>query len=195
MDRSAYEDELRNREIKQVTEFEILEKAKEIGADIASKSQLELSANLKRVVQTEGISSAIEYCNINAYPLLDSLEKSYDVSIKRVSYRNRNPKNQPDSLENALLESYAYSLKDEISINDNVQKVSQDELLFTRPIIVSSGLCLNCHGNEGNGMNEEVLNKLDELYPEDKARNHELGDLRGMWSIRMRTKDVVLSIQ
>jgi hypothetical protein len=29
------------------------------------------------------------------------------------------------------------------------------------------------------------------LYPEDKAIGHKIGDLRGMWSIRIPKKEVV----
>jgi len=50
---------------------------------------------------------------------------------------------------------------------------------------------LNCHGEPGKEISEETLQKLNELYPEDKAIGHQIGDLRGMWSIKIPKKEVV----
>ncbi|MBL6933600.1 MAG: DUF3365 domain-containing protein, partial [Rhodospirillales bacterium] len=41
--------------------------------------------------------------------------------------------------------------------------------------------CLACHG--GN-ISEEVAAKLDDLYPQDKARGYNAGDIRGAFTIR-----------
>jgi hypothetical protein len=39
--------------------------------------------------------------------------------------------------------------------------------------------CLKCHGD---GIDAEVVEKLDELYPEDKARDFKEGDIRGAFT-------------
>ena len=52
-------------------------------------------------------------------------------------------------------------------------------------------MCLSCHGESGTEINETTLQKLAELYPEDKAKGHKVGDLRGMWSVRIPKSEVV----
>jgi hypothetical protein len=46
-------------------------------------------------------------------------------------------------------------------------------------------MCLNCHGQPGTDISAETQKALAELYPNDLAIGHKIGDLRGMWSIRI----------
>jgi len=41
--------------------------------------------------------------------------------------------------------------------------------------------CLKCHGEN---IDPKVAAKLDELYPNDKARGYKVGDIRGAFTIR-----------
>lgn len=41
-------------------------------------------------------------------------------------------------------------------------------------------MCLQCHGKL---MNPEVLKKIKELYPKDKAVGYSENEVRGIWSI------------
>ena len=47
--------------------------------------------------------------------------------------------------------------------------------------IPTGELCLKCHGAE---IEPGVKAKLDELYPNDKARGFKLGDIRGAFTIK-----------
>ena len=42
------------------------------------------------------------------------------------------------------------------------------------------GVCSNCHGPV---LKPDVIKKLDEYYPKDKARGFQVGDLRGAFTI------------
>ncbi|MFV8227127.1 c-type heme family protein, partial [Christiangramia aquimixticola] len=79
-----------------------------------------------------------------------------------------------------------------IKSDPNIQKFENGEvLLYTKPITIPSGMCLNCHGEPEKEISKETLVKLDQLYPSDRARGHKVGDLRGMWSVRIPKKEVV----
>ena len=56
---------------------------------------------------------------------------------------------------------------------------------FYAPITVFAPLCLKCHGEPGSDIDEATTATLAELYPEDEATGFALGDLRGMWAIRV----------
>jgi hypothetical protein len=52
-------------------------------------------------------------------------------------------------------------------------------------------MCLSCHGSVGKDIAPETTAKLTQLYPQDLATGYALGDLRGMWSLRLPKKEVV----
>ena len=75
VDSSAVKEEIENREPKKVSESEIIAKSLELGAEIANRAQLKLSSSLSAALRDGDIDHAIDFCNLNAYPLLDSGKK------------------------------------------------------------------------------------------------------------------------
>jgi cytochrome c len=64
-----------------------------------------------------------------------------------------------------------------------VYELDSAHLLYTKPIVINNALCLNCHGEVGAAVTEETYALIREKYPNDNATGHQMGDLRGMWSI------------
>ena len=189
--REAVSEELKEREIKMVKEGDIFEEVSRRGDLISATSQKTLGGHLMKAMNEEGVAGALQYCNINAYPLIDSLSRKYNARVRRVSLDLRNPKDAPDSLERLILESYAYSIEKGDAVGDNIQKAGDDSILFTRPILLSNGMCLNCHGSVGTEIKKEDHELLLSLYPADSATGHKMNDLRGAWSIKFAKKDIV----
>lgn len=77
-----------------------------IGSEIVQLSFKTLSSKLTQQVKDSGAVNAIIYCNINAYPLMDSLSNFYGVKIKRTSYQIRNTENTPNQTEKDVLFNY-----------------------------------------------------------------------------------------
>ena len=194
LDSESLKEEMSNREIKRISESDIMQRAYELGDEVATQAQIALGSKLKTAMQDGGPVSAIEFCNVNAYPLLDSLRLKYQVSIKRASFRTRNPQDSPTEMEALLLEAYQYNVENSLELKDNLQKLGDTAILFSRPIVLNNAMCLNCHGESGSEISDETLKKLEEFYPEDNARDHKLGDLRGMWSIVFERKNLVLDL-
>lgn len=194
VDNDAVREELRNREIKKVTEAEIVSKVHEIGNSIALSTKKTLGKNLKNALQNGGVENAISFCNTAAMPIVDSLSKSLGAEIRRVSLKARNPNDLPNDLEKKLLEAYEYQLKDSLSLTANVQPVDDDQYLFTKPILIDNELCLKCHGSLDNGLTQETKDFIKTKYPLDKATGYNLDELRGMWSITISKKKVVQSL-
>jgi len=67
----------------------------EKGKQIAAISFATLSQRLQKAIQEGGIPNAIQYCNLAAYPLTDSLSTAHSVIIRRTSLKERNPANKP----------------------------------------------------------------------------------------------------
>lgn len=194
VERKALEEEMRDREIKKVSEVEITEAALQRGALLADTAQKILASALASQIQQNGVEEAIEFCHTNAYPLIDSLASLHHTSIRRVSLKARNPKNRPDALEAALLDAYQYNIENDIPLNENVQEIEDGYILYSKPILLQNPLCLNCHGEIGEDISPKVNEKISSLYPDDQAHGYRLGEFRGMWSIKLSKKEIVKAL-
>lgn len=191
INQDALREEMRNREPKKLSEAQITAEAYRQGNLIAEAAQASLLEKLSKHIKNGGVPAAIEYCQVQALPLTDSLSKQYGATIRRSSLNLRNPANAPQELEKQLLEAYQYNNENNLPLEDNVQRLGQEAFLYTKPILISSPLCLNCHGGAGEEIGTKTLSLLDSLYPGDQARGYAVGDLRGIWSIRLTRKELV----
>lgn len=191
LNREALQEEMRNRQPKKLSEAQIVNEAFEQGRFLSQTAQQSLLATLQAAIAREGIEGAIQYCNLQANPLMDSLSEVHNATISRTSLQLRNPANAPSELEQQLLEAYQYNAEEGLPLEDNVQGIDQQYLLYTKPIVLGNELCLNCHGEAGKDIRPETLQQIDSLYPNDQARGYSKGEVRGMWSIRFRKKDIV----
>lgn len=190
--KETFEEVNRNMEVKRVTEAEIIQEAMIWGDSLTQEAQKQLISNLQKAISEQGIPGAIDFCNVNALPILTELGKVYSVQIKRTSNRARNAADLPTEEERPILEAYEYNAENGIKSDPNIQKFENGEvLLYTKPIVIPNGMCLSCHGEPGKEISKETQAKLDQLYPNDQAKGHKEGDLRGMWSVRIQKKEVV----
>jgi hypothetical protein len=172
-----------------VAEAKLVEKAIEEGNMISSETQQLLGKTLKTTIRQRGIPAALNYCNLHAYPLVDSIEQKYGVTIKRASLNTRNPQDSPDMEEQNIIAHYQKDLQEgrtpEVEVN-----VHSNEILFAKPILMNDPVCLNCHGRIGAEITKENYEVIHALYPDDQAAGHKLGDLRGIWSIRFNRENL-----
>lgn len=179
-------------EVKKLSDFEIIEEAMVWGDSISKEAQDQLMSNLQKAVAEKGVDGAVEYCNANATAILNEVADNYGISIRRVSNRYRNPADKPNEDELPLLEAYEYNAENGIKSEPNLQKIDNGEAyLYTKSIVIPSGFCLSCHGDPGADLDQKTLDKIDLLYPNDLAKGHKEGDLRGMWALRIPKKAVV----
>ena len=200
MERSSEETEqvkkeMNEREVKRVMPSEIVEKAREKGKRITDEAQKLLLQTLMRKIQSEGVVGAVEYCNINALSIMDSLSQAHKGQIRRVSNKWRNPADAPTEEELPIMEAYAFAAEEGQELREEVfLEESSNQLIYTRPIMIGAALCLQCHGQPGKELTEEVAEKITEFYPEDKATGYQLGEWRGIWKVTFEKKDVVLEL-
>ena len=193
-DRQEAQKGFHSQEIKKVLEADIISAGLDRGNTIANKVQQILGMTLKTKIEDEGIEAALKYCNLNAYPIVDSLSIAYAAQIRRVSQKNRNPRNYPDSVETVFLEAYQYSIDQGGQVSENIQEIDDDYLLYTRPILIGDPLCLKCHGELQVDITTGTEKLIKELYPDDRATGFRIGKLRGMWSIRLEKKEIINSL-
>lgn len=156
---------------------------KKEGKEIAENTFKVLSANLKAAMQKGGVKNAVNFCNIKAMPLTDSLSQVYNAEIKRVSHKPRNSHNSANKAEQKILDEYLAQTPEQWkpTVVENEKGVHT----FYAPI-PTKGLCLTCHGVVSETLLEENYQTIVELYPNDEAVGFKEGDLRGIWSIKFK---------
>ena len=190
--KETFEEVNRNNEVKRVTEVEILNEAMVWGDSITLEAQAQLLSKLESALTSNGTVGALDFCKVNALPILNAVEQNFAVTLRRVSFHPRNPIDAPTAEELPLLDAYAYNAENNILSNPSIQKIQNGEvLLYTKPIRIANALCLSCHGDVKKDIAPETMAKLQELYPKDSATGYSMGDFRGMWALRLPKKEVV----
>lgn len=153
------------------------------GGDIANLAQSELLRNVSSAIRKGGPGYAIDFCNMRALPLKDSLSRLNNCQIRRISFKYRNPLDMPRSKqEKEQLEQYQLASQKGESLKPEVY-LFNDRIEYYQPIIIAMEACLQCHGDPGRQIAEETLGKIKERYPDDLAIGYKLNDFRGAWKI------------
>ncbi len=168
---------------KRLSDEQLINMVKEEGNRITAITQQILGSTLKSTIKTQGVPQALKYCSVHAYPLVDSIEEKMGIEIKRASVNTRNPQDSPDPEELKIITDYLNDIKNK-KTPEIIVSLRQNEIHFAKPIIMNDELCLQCHGQIGKDITTDNYGVIKALYPEDNAAGHQLGDLRGIWSIK-----------
>jgi len=157
-------------------------KVVEIGEKVSMKLLKSLKAELMKAL-AKGPYEAIETCNEKALKITKRVEQevNHGIKIKRTSFKYRNTLNKPDEYEKDALKELERMFKEGKNPKYLIQKVKEDGKTYYRyykPLKVQS-MCLMCHGDPKH-MDKQLLSKIKQLYPEDKAIGYKVGDFRGV---------------
>jgi len=155
----------------------------EMGKGAASSTQGVLMANIGQAIKKGGTVHAVQFCNVNAMPLVDSLSTSSGMKIGRISARNRNSANKITTKEDRMAWKYFANNEGEGAASDTVLYNRAKEPVYYKPIRIGMETCLKCHGSRSLDIELATLEKIDELYPGDNAVNYSMGELRGLWKV------------
>jgi hypothetical protein len=142
---------------------------------------------LREEIARSGPEGAIAVCNEKAPALARSASQESGWNVRRVSLRNRNPKAVPDAWERAVLEDFdrraaageapAQLERAEVVVEDGKP---QQRYMRALPVIE---LCTGCHGT-ADRLSPAVVDKLEALYPADRATGYRVGEIRGAMTLR-----------
>lgn len=149
------------------------------GIEISNQAQATLLAKVANAIQTGGPEYAVEFCNLEASGIVDSLNIVYQCNISRVSDKNRNPGN---SLTDKTDQMIWQIFENQPLADTLIQKRSS--YTYYKRINTAMPACLKCHGQAGSDINDATLNKLKALYPDDLATGYSLDEFRGLWKIQ-----------
>jgi Protein of unknown function (DUF3365) len=163
------------------TEQAYLEK----GKAIAGAAFMTLSGKLSAALDSGGVAGAVKYCNLAAYPLLDSLSKANNAVIRRTSSKLRNPANAAKGWEVEALGAFEQAKTLVREPKPRVRLLDDGSVVYAAPIKLQP-LCTKCHGTIGKDIAEADYDFIKKLYPQDAATGYQPDELRGMWSIQFK---------
>jgi hypothetical protein len=153
------------------------------GNEITNLAQSVLLANVSQAMQAGGPVYAVEFCNLKASSIIDSLNRVNNCEISRVSDKNRHPENNLKTAADKIL----WALFEAGSVTDTLIQENK-KLVYYKPIKTAMPACLKCHGVPGSDIDEATTEKLLNLYPNDLANGYQLNDFRGLWKIEFVVK-------
>lgn len=145
-----------------------------------------LKGELAAAMQRDGPVGAIEVCSVRAPAIAAEIPGDSGWTVARSSHRLRNPANAADGYTALVIADFL----DRQSAGEPVDGMVRAEIVeedggraFRMVKAIPTGqLCLACHG--GPEVSTEVEARLADLYPEDRARGFEAGEIRGVFTLR-----------
>lgn len=136
-----------------------------------------LMKELSKKMAEGGPTEAVPFCHENVRPLAKSAAKDFleKFEFGRTSHKVRNPQNAPKEWMVDYLERFKGTKAEKGKDQSVVHVLPDGKRAYLEPLYVQP-LCLNCHGPS---VAKAVQDKIQGLYPQDKATGFNVGDFRG----------------
>jgi len=153
------------------------------GRKYAMSTKSILGKNLLGAIKSNGTEKALEFCNIKAIALTDSMANVLGATIRRVSDKNRNPLNAANETELEYINAAHLLLANGGKLTPQLQEIN-GKMVGYYPIMTNA-MCLQCHGIPNEQIRPATLERIALLYPEDLATGYGENELRGIWVVEM----------
>lgn len=162
---------------------ELQQQIRVTGDSISSIAQSAFMQQVMQAMQQGGTEYAIDFCNLKATSVADSLSKAHKVLIYRLSDKNRNSENYLHTEQDRIIfAQFQHLADDNLPVSDTLISVN-NEYIYYKAIRIGMPACLQCHGKDSVDIDPSVLKSIQVKYPDDNARNYEMHALRGMWKL------------
>lgn len=148
----------------------------------------ELKGELGRGIKAGGPVTAVGICHSIAPAIANKHAAQSGWDVGRTSLKLRNPDNAPDAWETKVLQQFEQRRADgegpdTLAHAEIVESGGERHFRFMKAIVMpppDKMPCLTCHGDN---IDDATAAKLDELYPQDKARGYQAGQVRGAFTL------------
>ena len=144
----------------------------------------QLKQHLQQGMKQGGPLVALDVCNVQAPTIAQAVGDTAGWKVGRTSMKARNEDNRPDMWELTTMLEFEKQKEqgNDIGKLESYEVVDTDNGRVFRYMkaIPTGGVCLACHGEN---VQQEVLDKIHELYPADQALGFIAGDIRGAFSL------------
>lgn len=188
VDREKIKQEMKDRQIKRVSEPELMDAAFQTGSALVNTAEhivIKKLDDYHDTIPTDNRNSSKWIINPPlsqvVIPVLDSLSRRSGHFLSLFSTGLEGLKADTLDIEKQLLEAYRYNMENNLPSEDNVQRSGTDYLLFTRPITSKNRICLLARPEKKIGILPDSLQGQPDYFC-------------GMWSIRLSKKEIIKSL-
>jgi hypothetical protein len=144
---------------------------------LASDLKMSLVKNLSEKIAKDGPVAAVPFCHANVKSIAKGAAKDRTEKFEfgRTSHKLRNGNNKAEPWAEKYLGEFQGTFKSDKKKSFIIHKLENSKRVYLEPLYVEAK-CLLCHGDN---INNEVKNKILELYPNDQATGFKLGEFRG----------------
>jgi hypothetical protein len=144
-----------------------------------------LQGELKAAMKSGGPVQAVDVCHSRAPAIAAELASEHGWQVGRTSLKRRNPGNEPDAWETAVMEKFemrkaAGEPASQLEFTESLVVDGKEQFRYMKAI-PTQAICLTCHG--GDNVAPEVAAAIERYYPDDRARGFSEGDLRGAFTL------------
>jgi hypothetical protein len=149
---------------------------------LATDLKMSLMKNLSDKISKDGPVEAVPFCHANVKLIAKGVAKDRisKFAFGRTSHKVRNEANGPQPWALKYLEEFEGKKKREVSQTSIIHRLEDGKRVYMEPLFVEAK-CLLCHGDN---INKDVNDKIQGLYPKDKATGFQLGEFRGFVWVR-----------
>ncbi len=139
--------------------------------------KMSLMKNLSDKIAKDGPVDAIPFCHANVKPIAKKAakERISKYEFGRISHKLRNESNRPMPWAESYLKEFQGSKKGENKKTSIIHRLEDGKKVYLEPLYAEAK-CLLCHGEK---VSPNIKEKLNELYPQDRATGFKLGEFRG----------------
>lgn len=157
------------------------------GDSITTHTQQLLMKNVMLAIQQKGVPGAVDFCSEKAVILTDSASSIYSSRIQRITDKNRNPDNTlKTAIDKKAWEEISKMMTDKNIVKKQLIIDDNNSVYYYKAIPLGMPTCLSCHGNTQKDITPETLAAIKIKYPNDKATGYSMGQLRGLWKVRVK---------
>lgn len=164
LDTTQVKGEMEGYKIKRVSPAQITSQVETLGSELSKALTLDFEKQMKGMSKTRGE----EICQLQNMDLIDSLSKTYGLTIRLLGQPDIGSNNSLYAKEKEVLEAYADNAEKKLEMSDNIQKIGDSLFVYTSPIPANKGVGKLCFSDDSGF---------------------------AIWSIVMRKSDVVKSIK
>lgn len=160
---------------------------------LASQVQTQIRGELLKELERSGPIRAINVCKYSAPEIVSSLSRLSGWRVTRVALRPRNRTlGEADAWEQKVLLDFERRVAkgekaEALEFSEMVAEPAGRSWRYMKAIPMAQG-CMACHG-PASQISEGVRAQLASEYPNDKAIEYQLGQVRGAISLKKSLRD------
>ena len=169
-------EETANWEAIRIMPNDLLHATRWAGDSLTAYADTLLRRTLARELRKGSLGQAAAFCRPQAYPQVDSMARKWHATPRRVEWQPATASATPAAVAAAGLRPDTMRL---------IGRPAVDTFYYQRPITLSNGLCLRCHGQPGHNLTLAESQLLQKQYPGLKALGRQPGQVLGAWQLTL----------